>query len=873
MARELPDRSLRYVRDNFDDAYILGQVQTGNMTAEDAAAVFDLALEEGAETAPETIKRLGEIAGALADDIVDVPNTFVGQQTLFADVLYDSALEDEFNSASFLEELANQLDGLLTAEISTALLPIQSEVAAQTEKIDAVPRAQVVAMENQTAELEGTISGWFEQYIRLSNDQIIQSSEGQFQDITDLLNPIAEVTEDVVNKVTNFATALREVIPALGDALTDALESAQDFVVSGIKDAAGSILSSFFDGMGLDAVERIEPIIQMLEEEFDTSPELRKLTAPGLLPAFGIGALAAGMAIPMILSSVGSTMLAPFAEKLRQRMNALARPSLITPNEVVIAMQRDDIGRELAQNILDRQGLPDDQVDALRLLTLQKADIGTLVRWQAREIITPLEFYTMARQIGWTRGPADNYVEEFEGPPPIGDLIRMVVRDAFEQTVVDEGKLSEGFDDFPVEYAKQLGLTDFWSEKYWQAHWMLPSLGQGFEMLHRLPNWQGDEGSTRLEALFKAADLAPGYWDDMKALSYRPYTRVDVRRMNAFGVLDEAQVKEAYKQIGYDEEKAGTLTDFTLAYNDSVKKGSKSAERDLSKSDVIGMYNDGVLDADTTRGYLTALGYDEAEATVLIEREDIQEMRRERKLDISNIIDQAKIKALTYEAAQDRLAALDLTRTETNKALADLARVSQTRTRTPTKADLDEWLGLRLITEGDYAEELRTLGYADRYVALYVEATTAETESDLLAEEAKAARRREPRSVSKSNLDSLYQAQIIDLLGYTEGLQTLGYRQADIANLLEQQTLKLDERLRDEAERLARGEEAAVRERLPSRGLLGKLFLKELIDTDAYEEGLTLLGFSPENIELLSKLIGARRIEDASEPEGAAQQA
>ena len=108
-------------------------------------------------------------------------------------------------------------------------------------------------------------------------------------------------------------------------------------------------------------------------------------------------------------------------------------------------------------------------------------------------------------------------------------------------------------------------------------------------------------------------------------------------------------------------------------------------------------------------------------------------MRRERKADIANIVDQPKIKALTYEEAQDRLAALDLTRTETNKALADLARVSQTRTRTPSKSDLDSWLALGLLTPGDYAEELRTLGFAERYVDLYVEATTAEEESDLLA--------------------------------------------------------------------------------------------------------------------------------------------
>jgi len=345
-------------------------------------------------------------------------------------------------------------------------------------------------------------------------------------------------------------------------------------------------------------------------------------------------------------------------------------------------------------------------------------------------------------------------------------------------------------------------------------------------------------------------------------------TRVDLRRFHALGIYDEAQLLDGYKKMGFNETNAADMVKFTVAYNDSTRKGEKARERDLSKSDVIGMYNDGVLDADATRGYLIQLGYDEAEATVLIEREDIQEMRRDRKADITNIIDQAKIKALTYEEAQDRLAALDLTRTETNKALASLARVSQTRTRTPSKSDLDDWLSLNLITEGDYAEELRTLGFADRYVALYVEATSAESESDLLAEEAKAAGRREPRAVSKGNLDSLYQAEIIDLAGYTQGLQTLGYREADIANLLEQQTLKLEERQRDEAERLARGEGAALRERLPSRSLMGKLFLKGLISIEAYADGLTLLGFSPENIELLSKLIGAKAEEDASEPAG-----
>jgi hypothetical protein len=329
-----------------------------------------------------------------------------------------------------------------------------------------------------------------------------------------------------------------------------------------------------------------------------------------------------------------------------------------------------------------------------------------------------------------------------------------------------------------------------------------------------------------------------------------------------------AQVKRSYLDIGYDDDKAQTLTDFTVAYNDNIRKGSKSKERDLTKSDIIGAYNDGVLDAPETSDYLLGLGYDDAEVTVLIEREDTQAMMAERKADIRNIVEQAKIKALTYEEAQDRLAGLDLTRTETNKALADLARATEARTRTPAKSDLDNWLEMGLITEGDYGEELRTLGYADRYVDLYVEATKAELESDLLAQEEREARRREPRSVSKGNLDSLYQAEIIDADGYRDGLTVLGYREQDIDNLLTQQTLRLEERQLAETARLERGEEITVRERLPSRSLLGKLYIKGLITINAYRGGLSLLGFSSENIELLAKLIGAKVAEIASEQTG-----
>ena len=101
-------------------------------------------------------------------------------------------------------------------------------------------------------------------------------------------------------------------------------------------------------------------------------------------------------------------------------------------------------------------------------------------------------------------------------------------------------------------------------------------------------------------------------------------------------------------------------------------------------------------------------------------------------------------------------------------------------------------------------------------------------------------------------------AQIILEDEYVSGLQALNYRDTDIANFLIEVNLKLDEQLQEEQDRIARGEEAPRRERLPSRVILGKMYLKGLIDIAAYRDGLTKLGFNQDNIDLLVSLISEK---------------
>ena len=169
------------------------------------------------------------------------------------------------------------------------------------------------------------------------------------------------------------------------------------------------------------------------------------------------------------------------------------------------------------------------------------------------------------------------------------------------------------------------------------------------------------------------------------------------------------------------------------------------------------------------------------------------------------------------------------------------------------------------MTEAEYELEMGALGYPERYIALYLEAMQVESEEDLLAAETRAAGRREARPVTKGQLDSLYIGEIILEDEYVAGLQALGYRANDVENFLTAANVRLDEKLAAERERLARGELAPPKERLPNRTLLGKMYLKGLITLDGYVEGLTRLGFSPDNVELLRRMISAKRASEDNE--------
>lgn len=115
--------------------------------------------------------------------------------------------------------------------------------------------------------------------------------------------------------------------------------------------------------------------------------------------------------------------------------------------------------------------------------------------------------------------------DAFRQYPGVADLIRFAVREVYTPEIRDRFRL---LDDFPEDFrteARKAGLAPDDTERYWAAHWDLPSITQGFEMFQRRIITEDE-----LKLLLRAQDVMPFWREKLIQLSYRVLRLVDIDR-------------------------------------------------------------------------------------------------------------------------------------------------------------------------------------------------------------------------------------------------------------------------------------------------------------------------------------------------------
>lgn len=482
------------------------------------------------------------------------------------------------------------------------------------------------------------------------------------------------------------------------------------------------------------------------------------------------------IALAVLPPAIGA-IAAPAVEVMRQEANERMPVSLLSLTDMVRLYWRGLVGPGdvLAEGL--KAGIAQWKVGAMMEGLRPLPSPGQIQEAFLRGLISEDEHDALLAKHGYRGEDIKLFKALYWLIPGPADLIRMAVREAFSPEFVERFKMDEGFPEAFAHWAAKQGLSREWALNYWRAHWNLPSVQQGFEMFHRTVDREGNTVISKEELMFllRALDIMPFWREKLLAISYLPYTRVDVRRMYRLGILDEQGVYLAYRDLGYDDEKARNLTEFTIRYYAEDEKTELDEYRNITRSLVQTAYRKGVLSRAEAKERLLALNYRDEDAELILRLaeaqmaiEDTTEPRLpmvskvvgivldcykrglyDRKeaarvlaqigktdeevgwlLAISDYEVTQALKTLALETARENyvnrtwrwidaiayLGKLNLSRGELEalKARWDIER--EARTRKPTEAQFRAMLYAGIIDVEEYAEELRGLGFDEKYV-------------------------------------------------------------------------------------------------------------------------------------------------------------
>jgi len=338
-------------------------------------------------------------------------------------------------------------------------------------------------------------------------------------------------------------------------------------------------------------------------------------------------------------------------------------------------------------------------------------DTGTLIRaWWRKAIDESKVDDTLLRE-GFDEEEIKAIKEAMLYYPSPVDFIRFATRDVFREDIVEKYGYDSEWDKIEKgikEYVEKAGINLDVLKWYWRAHWVLPSPRMAYEMLHRGIITQDD-----IRELLRISDYAPNWIEKLIAISYSPITRVDLRRLYQIGVIDEERLLKGYKELGYNEEDARLLTEWTeLEY--------AQKDKDLTKTEILRNYRIGQCTREEAKKMLMELGYDEDEAEWILTYEDYKLYVEEIEAEAETIVYELSEGNITYDEAISKLGELNMPERVKLRYLNKAKREVRKTTKRPSTDDLKRWFKLGIINEATFKEEMSKNKWHSKYIDNFI---------------------------------------------------------------------------------------------------------------------------------------------------------
>lgn len=597
----------------------------------------------------------------------------------------------------------------------------------------------VVGWVTDAADAIGELVGQVIEDVRAVATAVIEAIGGWLETIQEaaieILSTIAEAVqreyEVLLHGAESILSTLQERLVSLRDAflegmgsLLDGMEGIADETLAPIRDSLKAWLGPLVESMDGATVAQLAQAVEIITAPHTlilNNREDAKALLGAVMPQDKFGKWLFLIAFSFItILTVYRGIGEANGQRVLQEYARQAPYNVLSPAESVACWRQDALGHDAAIDNITASGLS--RSDAERLLAASGSvpslqDI--LSMWQ-RGIINEAKLDEALSRLGLDGSWPSHVKQAAKILPGVQDLISMAVREAFNPDVAQRFGQYEDYPSQLTAFAEQQGLSEEWAKRYWAAHWGLPSVQMGYEMLHR-----GIINLEDLNLLLKAQDVMPFWRPKLVAMSFAPYTRVDIRRMHQVGVLTDADVKRSYLDLGYDEEKATNLTAFTIKLNRGGTPDDEAELGKLTRTTILGFYRDGVITRPRALALLIAVGITPDAAELYLASEDADHERRNRTIRIDLVIEQAEAGTITFEQAQDQLRKMELSELEIQSALTRLLRAQQKKAKLPTRAEADTFVKMGRLQESDYLDLLSRLGYSLKWSKLFWEAARA----------------------------------------------------------------------------------------------------------------------------------------------------
>jgi len=401
------------------------------------------------------------------------------------------------------------------------------------------------------------------------------------------------------------------------------------------------------------------------------------------------------------------TVLYSASGTMRQELAKRYSPEAPPPREVLMAAFVAPEKTGEVRDAMKRGGLSDEDIDLMFLASYRlytEMDIRNL--W-LRGVLNEDQMFMRMRELGYTDTRIKEIIQGWPVIPGAMDLFTMVAHEAFEPDAIALMGLADEFPEDQVEWLLKQGISREWALRYWYSHWDQPSIGMGYEMLHR-----GVIDLDTLDMLYRTVEIPPFWRDKLTKIAYNPYTRVDVRRMHDLGILSDDELIKSYKDLGYDDEHALNMARFTVQYN-------REHDKELTKSQIISGYNDKLITREDASTLIQDLDYSEAQTEYLLTLEDYKEVKEVQDMMVKNIQGRFENNYINEFEARDKLGQMNLSALKIDTMIEKWKISVFDDQKLPSKTDLDKLYLAQIIDEETWRDEMRKLGWGHVYVGWY----------------------------------------------------------------------------------------------------------------------------------------------------------